>query len=366
MLKIEKVDTLSGFQSLKEEWEALLKNHPQPNIFLTWDWLFCWWKHFGRGKGLQILLAKNDQEKIMGIAPLYVTEERWGWQNLWQLKLLGTEPISSEYLDFLASPLNAKAVISEFLTHLAKYSQLDLYSFTDLGPNSNLLSYYSEPKGGITLVPAEICPIINFPPTWEEYQLSLSKHTRQYLRQIFKFFIEKKGGQLRKASAQDVETVLHKLFELHTRLWQSRGKSGGFLSQEKQKFHLEVARRFSENGRLGLYYLELDREIVSILYGFTYADTYYFYQSGFDLNYQKKSPGLAVLYYTIQDCFNSGRTSFDFLRGQEEYKSKWANDRHQTYHLLVPRSPKAKLAINSQALYQKVKRKVKSLLKKSS
>ena len=365
-IRIEVVPSDAKFLELKEAWNKLVKQTKHPHIFLTWEWLYTWWKHFGKQKESKILLARNQNGDLVGIAPFFKARERLGLQKLSQVKFLGTAPISSEYLDLIVSASLSQQVTHAFLAHLEDDKDLDLYCFTDSLPDSSLLSNYGRLLGNFKPVPAEVCPLINFPSSWEDYRQSISVRTRKYIQHIFKFFLQERGGTLKKASLRDFKPVLNRLFELHTRRWQSRGKEGSFVLEEKKRFHLEVSKRLCENGQLGLYYLELEGNIISILYGFYYQDTYYFYQSGFDLSYQKQSPGQVVLYHAIQDGFNSGIKRFDFLRGDEEYKLKWANGKNQTFNLMVPRTSKARLALSLAEKKAGLKKSLKNLLKKDS
>ena len=157
---------------------------------------------------------------------------------------------------------------------------------------------------------------------------------------------------------------MSELFRLHTARWQAKGKKGSFALKEKRGFHQEICQHFLEKDQLGLYYLEVDQRIISVLYGFVYQDTYYYYQTGFDRSFENKKPGLLVLYHAIEQSFQAGLKRFDFLRGEEEYKLKWANSENRTYHLLMPLTSKARLALQTRKSYLRVKRKLKGLLRK--
>ncbi len=367
MLKIEKIDTLPAFQSLKEEWDALLKKYPRPSIFLTWDWLFCWWKYFGQKKSLQIILVRDERDNLLGLAPLFATKERWGMKSLKVIKFLGTQPISSEYLDFICEKDVFTEVAKEILSYLIKNKNSDLLFFSDLRADSALLqSLRQYPDLAYRVEEGETCPFIAFPAEWETYFKSVNRRVREYVKANANFFLQEEKGELKKADESDYQTVLQELFRLHTQRWQSKGKSGSFALAEKRDFHLEISRRLLEKKELGLYYLRVDKKIASVLYGFVYQDTYYFYQTGFDLSFEGKKPGLLVLYHALQDSFRSGLRNFDFLRGEEEYKLKWANSRNQTFHALLPLTNQAKLALQIRKSYRGLKREVKTLLKKSS
>ncbi|MEM2970472.1 MAG: cellulose biosynthesis protein, partial [Candidatus Bathyarchaeia archaeon] len=66
--KIVEIDNYDDFLALEEDWNNILDKCDH-TIFSTWYWLSNWWKHFGNGKKLLLLLAQENNE-IEGIAPL--------------------------------------------------------------------------------------------------------------------------------------------------------------------------------------------------------------------------------------------------------------------------------------------------------
>ena len=77
-LAIEEVNNIEEFQALKEQWNLLLEQCSDNNIFLAWEWLFTWWQYFGNDKKLRILLIKEGNN-IIGIAPFMLTTYREGF-----------------------------------------------------------------------------------------------------------------------------------------------------------------------------------------------------------------------------------------------------------------------------------------------
>ena len=76
-LSIEEVNDVEKFRALRETWNKLLRESSDDNIFLTWEWLFMWWQHYGGDKKLRILIIK-ESGKIIGIAPFMQSKYRKG------------------------------------------------------------------------------------------------------------------------------------------------------------------------------------------------------------------------------------------------------------------------------------------------
>ena len=84
-----------------------------------------------------------------------------------------------------------------------------------------------------------------------------------------------------------------------------------------------------------LYFLNYENEPIASLYGFKYDDKLYYYQSGFDSNWERFSLGTVLFGYAIKDSINEGLKEFHFLRGEEQYKSRWTKDYRETENVLI-------------------------------
>ena len=111
---------------------------------------------------------------------------------------------------------------------------------------------------------------------------------------------------------------------MHQQRWRGRGGSSGLHTPRLVAFHEEFSRLALARGWLRLYTLTVDDHPIASIYGFRYADTFYFYQSGFDPRYGRHSVGLVALGLAIKAALEEGVREFDLLHGDEEYKFRWA------------------------------------------
>ena len=78
-----------------------------------------------------------------------------------------------------------------------------------------------------------------------------------------------------------------------------------------------------EAGILQLSFLTINREKASGYFCFDDGETIYVYNSGFDPKFSMYSPGWVHLSRLIRHSIESGRKTFDFMRGDEEYKYRF-------------------------------------------
>src|SRR4051812_42996108 len=103
--------TEAEFLANREPWQRLLARSAADPLFMSWDWLTCWWRHHRAVLEAQLcVLALYDQDgELCGVAPLYF--HRGVHRALFRtrrLELLGNawrdpDAIFSEYLDVVAA-----------------------------------------------------------------------------------------------------------------------------------------------------------------------------------------------------------------------------------------------------------------------
>jgi CelD/BcsL family acetyltransferase involved in cellulose biosynthesis len=67
----ETLDSTEALESLAGEWNNLVLAMPRPSPFLLHGWVTEWWRHFGAGSRLTLVVARRDGH-LVGAAPLYV------------------------------------------------------------------------------------------------------------------------------------------------------------------------------------------------------------------------------------------------------------------------------------------------------
>ncbi|HKA32345.1 MAG TPA: hypothetical protein VKH64_03975, partial [Candidatus Binatia bacterium] len=116
---IERIDTLAGFEKLRGSWTDLLVASSADCFFLTWEWLFAWWKHLAGGRELYLLTIESDG-RLIAIAPLAMRPRRVSGFPARSLEFLGSGIAGSDYLDLILRRGNeAEAIesLGEYLTN---------------------------------------------------------------------------------------------------------------------------------------------------------------------------------------------------------------------------------------------------------
>lgn len=315
----------AGLLRLEAEWRHLANSCPLATVFQTWEWNAVWWRHYG-GKlrrRLRVLCFRSARDgTLVGLAPLCVSW--WYGTCLRRLSFLGTG--TSDYLDVLAAPGWEDTVAQAMYAYLGARRGWDIADFQQMREGGVLGNRPPEPAAKLAWhdAPLEACPFLKLSPDWEAQRQQFGKKTRSnigyYDRALQKVFQVEVGVVSREA---DLNEEMTRLFDLHQRRWNQRWMPGVFGSRRVRSFHRDAARALLGQNALRLYSLKLDGETRASLYCFAFGDRTCYYQGGFEPTLAKWSLGTVLTARVLQDAIAEGRTTFDFLRGDEPYKAKW-------------------------------------------
>lgn len=337
-MRIEYHYESGGFSALKPEWLDLLHRSRCDTIFLTWEWQSTWWKHLGDGQLLLLGFRADDDGRLVGIAPLFQTHSETGQSIIY---LLGCRDVS-DYLDVIVELGQEEAVYQALLDYLDREAPAwDLIDFCNL-PEDSLtfvrLRQMAEAHGYQTLVEVEdVCPIIQLPPTWDEYLMTLDKKQRHEVRRKLRRAEEEVDTRFIVVGPdQDLDAAMQTFIRLHQ---QSTPDKDKFMDPRMQGFFFDVARVFQARGWLQLTFVEMDGQKAASLLNFDYDNTISVYNSGYDpALYGHLSPGWVVTARCIEHAISLGRRKFDFLRGDEEYKYRFGGQDTEVRRLLIAKS----------------------------
>ena len=304
-MEVTIITTDAALTALADEWLQLWRRSPDATPFQSPMWLLPWWRHFGSNE-LQVITLR-DGGKLEALAPLYVLRDDSESLGLF----LGTGV--SDYLDVLATREQCEVII-DALTKI----DCQMWDLQQLRPNIPILETPSPDGWNENVEDQDPCLVLSL----ENFQTSthFKKKLRYYQRQ----------GQFtfQEASAENIDSMLQSLFELHGARWQRRGMPGMLADDVIQQFHRDVAHAMLAAGALRMYAMRAGGRVVGVFYGFAHAGTVYYYLSGYDPDLEKLSLGTVIVAHAIECAVRDGATTFDFLRGAEDYKYAWgAKDR---------------------------------------
>ncbi len=319
---------LNRFEQIREFgicWNDLLDSSKDNHVFMTWEWLTTWWKHYGSDRKL-ILLIVEDNKKVLAAAPLMETTYRLFGLKLRNIEFVGTP--SSDYHTLILTEKNlacARMLVNYVRERLTTWDCIELKDIPEESETARILRSIRREQLKLKERRFDLCPYIPLPERLEEYLLRLGKSTRKKLGQWERRLRREHKVEIKNYDdIGSVEEAMKTFFDLHQKRFQSIGLPGLFANKTFQNFHLEVARRFAERRWLRLYFLTVDDNPISADYAFSYRNRLYDYLSGFDPKYSRYGAGNLSTKHLVRISIEEGLKEFDLMRGDHPYKIHWS------------------------------------------
>jgi CelD/BcsL family acetyltransferase involved in cellulose biosynthesis len=117
--------------------------------------------------------------------------------------------------------------------------------------------------------------------------------------------------------------LMDSLITLHSARWNRHGEAGMIAANRSAGFLRDVAAKFAVDDMLRFFALEFQGRLVAVILSFPYKNVLFSYLSAFDPEYQQYGFGKLLLEKSLEYAFFNEYRSWNFLRGDEPYKSDW-------------------------------------------
>ena len=299
------------------EWKELLERDPNRHIFATPEWNRLWWEQFGAGKDLFVLTMYSGEE-LTAIVPLYRKPE----SERKIFRFVGGIDLT-DYLGPICSLADRDVVAESIVKWLretdVEWDEFDAHNMpVPLGFAEFLVDRADREGFSWAVDQEETTAVMPLPASWDEYLEHLDKKERHELRRKRRRLgRDHPDARIHRSDEGTLEEDLSKFIELHR---QAEGTKGRFMGPEIADFFTRIADCFASLGWLRLDTLSIGDRAIASTFSFQYDNTFYLYNSAFDPELGRLSPGYVLVSQLIEDAIEQGVQQFDFLRGPERYK----------------------------------------------
>lgn len=318
---------LPGPQSVA--WDELAEQ--AGNVFATRAWAERWWEHYGTGADARLLVVGTDDATPAAFVALASSG-----RLLRRLRLIGSGP--ADQLGVVGPPSQVAAALRTLRDYLSDRPGQDVFVANDVP----VAEGWADHLGG-TVLRSEPSPVVRLPyDTWDEFLAARSKNFREQARRKERKLHKSFQVTLRLADSSTLAGDLETLFALHQQRW---GAAAPFATGPERRFQTAFAASALDAGRLRLWMLELDGTPVAALHGFRFAGAEYFHQSGRNPAFDEHSVGFLLLAHAIRAALEDGMTEYRLLRGDEAYKTRFADDAADVCTVAVPLTARGRVAV---------------------
>jgi len=334
-MSIEVYVDARAFEELGKVWNELVNRSVTNTIFLTHEWQTVWWEQLGEGD-LFLIAVRSDDGTLVGIAPLFRGVDSAGRRVM---EFVGCFDVS-DYLDIIADREYVEEVCRAAMDTLAggeiEWDVLSLCNIPEASPTRTLLAELAGERGyNVTLEVEDVCPIVALPASWDEYLATLNGKDRREVRRKIR-----KAGRTVRVDWQllrtpgEIDEHLDVFFDLHQK---SHPEKAEFMDEQMQAFFRAMSAVLARQGWVELALLQFDGIPVAATMSFDYDNKILLYNSGYEAEgyYASLSPGWILTAFHVESAIERGKSHFDFLRGDEDYKYRFGGRDTLVYRLTV-------------------------------
>jgi CelD/BcsL family acetyltransferase involved in cellulose biosynthesis len=332
-VEIEVVESLSRFQAVGPEWDALAERFERP--LLRHDWLVSCAEALHHERDLRVVTVRRG-DRLVAAAPLVVVPD--GVVN--RIGLLGMsalhEPSGLLYEDQSSLEVLAKGVVGLGRAVVLQRLEAD-------GPAPSALRAAAGPLGrGIVRRTGEAAAIV-VTQSWEEYSRTLSSHITSNLRRQ-----RARAARLGTVSAEvltpaeaDVDGLLQIVIDVEGSGWKGRNGSALRCRPDLRAFFAGYARRAARAGRLRIAILRIGDRVAAVELAVEDFRRWWQLKIGYADELRQYYPGLLLTLETVRRAFEHRLDSFEFLGSAAEWEARW-NPALRRYEVCVVYPPTVK------------------------
>jgi len=331
-VNVEVLERSTFTGTLVRQWEELLSNSRWQNPFLTPTWNEIWLKHFGKSLPAKLLLFRDQGQTLVALGVFSNSTDERGRKGL---TLLGSNEVC-DYRDLVVVSGREEEAFCALVRFFAdgSWDFLELKGVSEFSPTMQFLPSLMESSGfRVVLEVEETSVFLKLPPTWDEFLEKLEAKDRHELRRKLRRLEREANFEIwRVEDASSLFRGMEVFFELHRK---SRRDKAQFMTPQMQAYFQEISLRFQEKSWLNLSFLKIAGKEVAAFFSFDFAGIEYVYNSGYDPQFARFSPGIVLAAEGIRRAIAEQRVGVDFLRGKESYKYHLGGKEEKIYRIQV-------------------------------
>ncbi len=347
-MQLQLFDNFETLRQQSKNWDRVAGAFP----FQRWAWLGSWFEHLAKEADPVVLVAVEDGVWT-GIAPLFINRNTRDHR----LRFWGSGKACTDYAGLICQPDKSDDFVLAVVDWISNeglsgglLQDVDLIELEGLAAersaDQRVIEIFEANGFDSHSVELEGCWETQLPPSWEELNKRLSKSMRRKTKKAVQRTSDERC-EIISSDDVDFEWLWPKFVALHQQRREMLGQAGCFADQAFGQFLKQASEKLIAERRADLMLINFEGLPLASMLLFNDVSTNYMYQSGVDCERMKLEPGYQLALVAIQKSIENGYQKFDFLRGDEPYKSRWDTRRVPILRTrLVPRKLRAKIKHN--------------------
>lgn len=333
---VEVVRGPAALDDVAEEWDRLA-GLPGTAVFQTRAWVTTWQRCLVPGARLTLLVARDPcSREVTGLLPVAGLRRELHHRipiTLRYLGIAGSGSGAADHLGPLARDEETAAALFRELRRLAAGRPVLLENLHPRWSGLAAAELDARSVRSTACLAARRDPGGSFSDAWSA---KMRKNVRRRARQLAQLGVEPRWV----GAGPEFDDALGELREVHVRRWRTHGGAGLF-DERRERFLAQLAAAANPDVRILL--LERDGRTVAGLLALRHGDTLSVYKTGWDPDYARLSPGIALGVEAMRWAEEHGVLVVDYLRGERTHKRDLGCTPVHEPTLLASRGPAARV-----------------------
>jgi CelD/BcsL family acetyltransferase involved in cellulose biosynthesis len=279
-----RLHTFSSFEdaeAVAPEWDDLI-DRLDGSLYMTFDWCRAWWRHYGRGRELRLIVVR-DGDELAGVLPFFFERAGLPLGRARVAKLVGADFTLVD----VDPPLQDGIAIEAFAAAARRLFEDERCDMLHVGPISGGTPRLEHLRRSAAEI-ADVARVVRdresgshtlfeMPEGFDAYFQGLSKNQRSnYRRNVNKLA---KAFDFRVDVVRDgptLEREFDAFVEMHQAQWRAVDRLGHYGDwPQSLEFTRDLLEALAPAGRVRLIRLLADDEVVSYYFCFELNGTYY-------------------------------------------------------------------------------------------
>lgn len=312
---------------LRSHWEKLCLR-ADGDFFGTFDWCEAWWRHYGQGRSLRLMLFYSHT-KLVGIIPLFQETLSWG-----PFRIRVLRPVASDFgvttCSFVVDPPYLEPIGRLLAEQLAAMPDWDVAQLGEL-PG------YHESADGLakSLAYSEWSVefrndnyphmVLDLPPTFADYLATLRGNERHNILKRERRLRDLGNLRFEIVPPEQAAACFEEFVRQHQQQWQALGKLGHFTDWRRSlDFHRHLVSRQAALKRLMLMRVSVGQDVIGYQYCYIYNGRVHFIISSRAMSreWDYYSPGRLLHCAVVKAAIERKAHTLDSLGGYFDHKRR--------------------------------------------
>ena len=338
-ITIETVTDERRFVELRPVWNRLVEEANIDHPFARHEWLHSWWKCFGAGNKLHILVISAGDRPI-AIAPLMLSMGRMYGVKVRKIGFMAN--VHTPRFDFIIAD-QPRVVYQTIWQHLLKSADWDVVELIQVLCDSMTLRELPRLAAKDNYLTgiwhSEDCPYVDFSQGWNALLRNLSHNHRSQMGKRLRRLGRVGPVDLEVFSGpENLQQLLDEGLGIEAAAWKLRAGTAIVCHADLICFYRDVAEALSKLGILRLIFLKVGETRIAFAYALFHKNKIYVLKAGYRPEYAPYSPYLLLCHLLFQEACERGISEYEFLGGSDAWKLHWADKtRSQYWAYIMPR-----------------------------